>query len=104
METTPAHLTPEQLGLLRALAEQTGKAPQEVLDEVFDQVRARVRPDSLTQDTGGSQTSAPAPKTKKPLWERLEEISREVPEEDIEHVPTDLAAQVDHYIYGTPKR
>jgi len=27
-----------------------------------------------------------------------------VPEEEIARLPTDLAAQVDHYVYGLPKR
>jgi hypothetical protein len=27
-----------------------------------------------------------------------------IPDEELDRLPPDLAAQVDHYIYGTPKR
>ncbi len=27
-----------------------------------------------------------------------------IPEEELEKLPTDGAAELDHYIYGTPKR
>ncbi len=49
----------------------------------------------------------PAPKTKKdprPIWERIAEIAAEIPREELEKIPTDLAANHDHYLYGTPKR
>jgi hypothetical protein len=32
------------------------------------------------------------------------EASDEIPDEELDRLPTDLAAQIDHYIYGTPKR
>jgi hypothetical protein len=42
--------------------------------------------------------------TPKPIWEQFADVFKDVPEEDIARLPTDLAAQVDHYIYGLPKR
>jgi len=38
------------------------------------------------------------------LLEIAEALAREVPDEEWAKVPTDLAANVDHYLYGTPKR
>jgi hypothetical protein len=50
----------------------------------------------------------PPPAARPPIWERFEEASRSIPDEELDRLPTDLAAQVDHYIYGTiygtPKR
>ena len=40
----------------------------------------------------------------KPIWERIAELGESLPEEEQAKLPTDLAAQHDHYIYGTPKR
>ena len=40
----------------------------------------------------------------KPIWEVIDEIMRDVPEEVLRLLPTDGAAQHDHYLYGSPKR
>ncbi len=42
--------------------------------------------------------------TGKSIWEEIEKITREAPEESWEQVPTDGAAQHDHYLYGAPKK
>lgn len=39
-----------------------------------------------------------------PIWERIAERSGDVPDEVWETLPADGAAEVDHYLYGTPKR
>ncbi len=40
----------------------------------------------------------------KPIWEIIDEENRSIPPEVWDDLPTDLAAQHDHYLYGTPKR
>jgi Arc/MetJ-type ribon-helix-helix transcriptional regulator len=40
----------------------------------------------------------------KPVWERILERSAAIPDEEWGKLPTDLAEQHDHYLYGTPKR
>jgi hypothetical protein len=40
----------------------------------------------------------------KPIWEIIEELLGDVPEEEFAKLPTDGAEQHDHYIYGSPKR
>ncbi|MBD2570909.1 hypothetical protein [Anabaena lutea] len=40
----------------------------------------------------------------KPIWEIFEEANQDLPEEVIAKLPTDGAAQVDHYLYGKPKQ
>jgi len=39
-----------------------------------------------------------------PFWERIAALTADTPPEELEKVPTDGAAQVDHYLYGHPKR
>ncbi|MFI5458622.1 MAG: hypothetical protein ACHRXM_24580 [Isosphaerales bacterium] len=43
-------------------------------------------------------------KVHKPIWEEILELTADVPDEEWDKLPTDLAEQHDHYIYGTPKR
>ena len=34
----------------------------------------------------------------------VEELNAKIPPRELEKLPTDLAANHDHYLYGTPKR
>lgn len=40
----------------------------------------------------------------RPIEEIAEEIFAEVPSQEWERLPADLSDQLDHYIYGTPKK
>ncbi|MCH8960297.1 MAG: hypothetical protein IH820_03015 [Bacteroidetes bacterium] len=40
----------------------------------------------------------------RPIWEVIPEMMKDVPEEELDKLPSDGAAEHDHYIYGTPKR
>jgi hypothetical protein len=42
--------------------------------------------------------------SKKPIWEVIEEIMADVPDEEFDKLPKDGASEHDHYIYGTPKK
>jgi len=39
-----------------------------------------------------------------PIWEAFGETLKDIPEEELKHLPPDAAEQHDHYIYGTPKK
>jgi antitoxin component of MazEF toxin-antitoxin module len=41
---------------------------------------------------------------RKPIWERIAELVADIPPEELDKLPTDGAAQIDHYLYGHPKR
>lgn len=47
--------------------------------------------------------AAPA-NDRRSIEEKLAEIAAEVPEEEWAKLPPDFSDQLDHYIYGTPKR
>ncbi len=51
--------------------------------------------------TGDQVPSRQPPKT---LLETIEEMTATVPESEWKRLPVDGSAQLDHYIYGTPKR
>jgi Arc/MetJ-type ribon-helix-helix transcriptional regulator len=46
----------------------------------------------------------PTPPARRPVWERILERTAAIPDEEWDKLPTDLAEQHDHYLYGTPKR
>jgi antitoxin component of MazEF toxin-antitoxin module len=39
-----------------------------------------------------------------PFWERIAALAADAPPEELEKPPVDGAAQLDHYLYGAPKR
>ena len=43
-------------------------------------------------------------RNKAPIWEVITDRMRNVPDEVFERLPEDGASQIDHYIYGLPKR
>jgi hypothetical protein len=49
-------------------------------------------------------THPQAAEARKPVWERILERTAAIPDEKWDKLPTDLAEQHDHYLYGTPKR
>jgi len=51
-----------------------------------------------------ASTAAEAAPNYKPIWEVAAEIRRGIPAEEWAKLPTDGAEQLDHYLYGSPKR
>jgi Ribbon-helix-helix domain len=102
MEPTPFEFTPEQKSLLEALSRETGKPVSALIAEALEELQEHVH---HTHVNGNDEEQpAPPPNARKPIWELFEEASRKIPDEELDRLPTDLAAQVDHYLYGTPKR
>lgn len=46
----------------------------------------------------------PVQPSEPPIWEVIAAIMKDVPDEVFDRLPKDGASQVDHYIYGLPKR
>jgi hypothetical protein len=99
MTSTPFELTPEQKGLLATLSRETGKSIPALLAEALDALQEHARSGQKI-----TPASPPAQEPSKPIWEQFAEAFDGVPDEEIARLPTDLAAQVDHYVYGLPKR
>jgi hypothetical protein len=38
------------------------------------------------------------------IWDKIEEIMRDFPDEVLERIPTDGSINVDHYLYGASKK
>ena len=107
MEATPFELTPAQKDLLESLAHETGKAILALLDEALEELKAHVRQHAVNGEphSGDGGDAAPSShEAPKPIWEQFIEAFKDVPDEELERLPVDGAAQHDHYIYGLPKR
>src|SRR5262249_51604085 len=110
MEQTPFELTPAQKSLLTTLSRETGKPIPALIAEALEELQEHVHRghdrngDAATPQEACEGSPEEPPKPSKPFWQKVLEASERIPEEELQRVPTDLAAQVDHYIYGTPKR
>jgi Arc/MetJ-type ribon-helix-helix transcriptional regulator len=65
----------------------------EVVEKGLDLLEAR--DSSEAQHAGGDA---------RPIWETIAELGRSVPGEEWAKVPSDLSINLDHYLYGAPKR
>lgn len=76
---------------LKAKAKAQGVSAEQYVQRIVD--RELERPESLAV--------SPA---KRRISERIAEIMEDVPAEEFAKLPKDGARQVDHYVYGLPKR
>jgi len=53
-----------------------------------------------TGNGAGRRKAKPEP----PIWEKIRTIFADVPKSEWKKVPKDLATNLDHYLYGFPKR
>jgi len=89
--TVRLELAPEvQAGLL-AQAQNSGTT----LEAIAEQVLARHVQETRMESVNGEY---------RPIWEVISDITKDVPDEVFDRLPKDAASQVDHYIYGLPKR
>ena len=51
-----------------------------------------------------AQEKTSTPLQERPIWEVIAEISSQVPEDAWDNVPSDGSLNVDHYLYGAPKK
>ena len=45
-----------------------------------------------------------APKAKRTIWDEIIELGKQIPPEEAARHPVDGAENLDHYLYGWPKR
>ena len=77
---------------------RSGRFPSEaaVLEEALALLRRHEHGQAREDPANGTGT--------RPIGEIIDELMRNVPDEVLDRLPFDGAAQHDHYIYGTPKR
>jgi hypothetical protein len=65
----------------------------------------------MARPTGNTKSATPSarkPARRSAKMPRIAQIAqrlgRMIPEEELRRIPKDLSSQVDHYVYGLPKR
>ncbi len=91
------HLRPETEARLAALAAASGVS-------VADYLEALVEKQYSSGQTAPSAEQGAASRPGQPVWEMIVENMKNVPPEDFESLPKDGLSQIDHYVYGVPKR
>jgi hypothetical protein len=41
---------------------------------------------------------------KKSIWDKLDDRLKDVPQEELAQLPADASANLEHYLYGSPKK
>ena len=90
--TVTIELSPEKEAALKAQAQARGLTVEQWLLKLAEQAGSLRVP--------MEQTSADS----RPIWEIIVDNMKDVPPEDLAVLPKDGASQVDHYVYGHPKR
>lgn len=95
MMTVTLELPPEREAALKAAALAQGVSTQQWLQRVGEE---------RLQNGDPPDQEAPAGKDDRPIWEIFVDAMKDVPPEAFDSLPSDGASQIDHYIYGHPKR
>lgn len=101
----PAKFSPEQEGLVTEALREHASRRLRVKGTADYHPDGRIK--GVTRVTQLSIQAAGEPPydgSAKPIWEVIAEIGATVPEEEWAKVPADLASNLDHYLYGTPKQ
>ena len=86
-------LPPEKEAVLKAQAQAAGLSVEDFARQALSQ--------ALTADTDAPDDSVRDERT---VSEMIREIVGEVPPEELAKLPRDGSSQIDHYVYGLPKR
>jgi hypothetical protein len=90
--TVTIELPPEREAALKVQAQALGLSIEQWLLRLAEQ--AGPAPNRAEEQCHDSQ----------PIWEVITENMKHVPREDLAALPRDGASQIDHYVYGLPKR
>ena len=104
MEPTHVTLTSIQHQLLLTLSHETGKSIAALLAEALAVLQEHERTPQPRREPAPEEGGPAGDTPRLPFWQQALEASQRIPEAELDHLPPDLAAQVDHYLYGTPKR
>ncbi len=88
-------LQPQEEARLLAVAKAKGLSPDVIVREALDRVLAE-QSEPVAAEERKRET--------RPIWEVIAENMKDVPPEDFAALPKDGLRQIDHYVYGVPKR
>lgn len=89
--TLTIELPDEQQAALAAKAQRQGISPEQYARLVLEHDLEAVGPEEQSRDS-------------RPIWEIMLDNLKDIPPEEFAKLPKDGASEVDHYLYGHPKR
>jgi len=90
-------LEPQEEARLIAMAKAKGLSADDLVREAVDRILADPRAVNPTEPEEPKQD-------RRPISEVIVDNMKDVPPEDLALLPRDGASQIDHYLYGHPKR
>lgn len=96
MRTLAVPIEDELDEALEAASLRTGREKRDLVDEALRRFVLEELQQPLPEPRGDAAA--------RPIEEVLAEMAREVPQSEWDRVPKDLSDQLDHYLYGAPKR
>lgn len=72
--------------------------------EFADEILAKVKVLSTEQQARVLEFVENLEPPRRTLWEMWREHLKDVPEEELDKIPTDASVNLDHYLYGAPKK
>lgn len=91
MVTVQIEISDQQAAAMQNSAQARGLTMEQYLVQLVNQA-ASLRPSEAKHADA------------RPIWEVIQDNMKNVPREDLAALPKDGASQIDHYIYGHPKR
>ncbi len=81
----------------------------ELPDDAAAALTAKAAADGLSLEAWLKRLAAggeapPAGQPSRPIWETIADNRKRVPPEELAALPQDGLSQIDHYVYGVPKR
>ena len=81
----------------------------EIPDDQAAALKARAAADGLSLEAwlkrlAAGEETPPASQAVRPIWETIADNMKRVPPEELAALPKDGLNQIDHYVYGLPKR
>jgi hypothetical protein len=87
--------------LLKARAQARGVSAEEYASQVLDR---DLEEDGIKIPAWAQPLNPVSNADARPIWEVIAGNMKDVPPEDMAALPKDGASQIDHYVYGLPKR
>lgn len=72
--------------------------------DVAEKIAQKVRVLSAEQKEQVLEFVANLEPPRRTLWEMWQEHLKDIPEEELDKIPTDASQNLDHYLYGAPKK
>ena len=73
-------------------------------EQLIDKVRALPPSKQLAALRLLDTLASVEPEGRRPIWEIVEEVNASLPTDTWDNVPADGSINLDHYLYGAPKR